>query len=88
MTPEKPEETMTFGELLTLIADQQHRLSVLENAFLSLSASADENASQRLINHLRQEAQKEDDENRQRHFSRLADELEKRHDRINISHRA
>ncbi len=36
MTTDKPEEAMTFGELLALIGDQQRRLTVLENAFSSL----------------------------------------------------
>ncbi len=36
MVPDKgkPEEAMTFGELLALIADQKRRLSVLEVASL------------------------------------------------------
>ena len=37
MTTEKPEEAMTFGELLALIGEQQRRLTVLENAFSYLT---------------------------------------------------
>lgn len=86
---EKPEETMTFGELLTLIADQQQRLNVLESAFLSLTASVDEKTGQSLIEYLRLEASKAArDENRQLHFARLADEVEKRHGQMNISQQA
>ncbi|MGE9550463.1 hypothetical protein ACQPT2_04395 [Erwinia amylovora] len=86
MNAENPEEAMTFGELLTLIADQQRRLSVLESAFSSLSFCLDAKASLLLIQSLRLEAQNQDrDENMQQHFSALANELEKRHGVINIS---
>lgn len=84
MNSENPEEAMTFGELLALIADQQRRLSVLESAFASLSFCLDEKASSLLIHTLRLEAQNQDrDENMQQHFSHLADALEKRHGVIN-----
>ncbi|WP_437610689.1 hypothetical protein [Erwinia sp. V71] len=79
MTTEKPEEAMTFGELLELIRDQQHRLAVLENAFTSLSFCLDEKSNQLLIHNLRLEAQNQNHhEHMQQHFSRLATELEKR----------
>ncbi|MBP2170924.1 hypothetical protein J2125_004116 [Erwinia toletana] len=79
MTAEKPEEAMTFGELLALISDQQRRLSVLENAFSYLSFCLDEKSNQLLIHSLRLEAQNQNhDEGMQQHFDRLAGELEKR----------
>ncbi|WNN46015.1 MULTISPECIES: hypothetical protein [Winslowiella] len=79
MTADKPEEAMTFGELLALISDQQRRLSVLENAFSYLSFCLDEKSNQLMIHSLRLEAQNQNrDETMQQHFTRLADELEKR----------
>lgn len=85
MNSENPEEVMTFGELLALIADQQRRLTVLESAFASLAFCLDEKAALLLIHSLRLEAQNLDrDENMQQHFSHLADALEKRHGVINI----
>lgn len=85
MTPETPEEAMTFGELLGLIADQQRRLSVLEIAFSSLSFCLDEKAVLLLTQRLRLEAQNHDhDENMRQHFSRLAEEVEKHRAPINI----
>lgn len=79
MTADKPEEAMTFGELLALISDQQRRLSVLENAFSYLSFCLDEKSNQLMIHSLRLEAQNQNrDETIQQHFTRLADELEKR----------
>jgi len=79
MNAENPEEAMTFGELLALIADQQRRLSVLEIAFSSLSLCLDESAALRLVDKLRLEATRPDhDENKQHYFTALADELAKR----------
>jgi len=79
MNAENPEEAMTFGELLALIADQQRRLSVLELAFSSLSLCLDEPAALRLIDKLRLEANSpEHDENKRQHFAALAEELAKR----------
>jgi len=76
---ENPEEAMTFGELLALIADQQRRLSVLEVAFSSLSLCLDERASLLLVEKLRLEATRpEHDENKRQHFAALAEELAKR----------
>ncbi|WP_034914030.1 MULTISPECIES: hypothetical protein [Erwinia] len=86
MVNENPEETMTFGELLTLIADQQRRLTALESAFSALSFCLDEKASGLLIQSLRLEAQNQDrDENMQQHFARLAEHLEQRLAVVNIS---
>ena len=56
MTTDKPEEAMTFGELLALIGDQQRRLTVLENAFSSLIFCLDDRASQLLVHNLSLEA--------------------------------
>lgn len=79
MTAEKPEEAMTFGELLELIRDQQRRLTVLENAFTYLSFCLDEKSTQLMIHSLRLEAQNQNHhEHMQQHFDRLAGELEKR----------
>ena len=78
MHAENPEEAMTFGELLTLIAGQQRRLSVLENAFSSLSLCLDTHTSQLLIQQLRLQAlNQEYDDNIQQHYTELADALEK-----------
>ena len=41
MMTENPEEAMTFGELLALIAEQQRRLTVLESAFSCLLYTSD-----------------------------------------------
>ncbi|MCE0488514.1 hypothetical protein LU196_00335 [Pantoea sp. Mb-10] len=79
MTTEKPEEAMTFGELLALIADQQRRLTVLENAFTSLTVCLDDRASQLLVHSLLLEAQNQNyDAQLQQHFSQLALAIQKR----------
>ncbi|MFT4463753.1 MAG: hypothetical protein ACMX3H_01775 [Sodalis sp. (in: enterobacteria)] len=79
MTPEKPEEAMTFGELLQLISEQQRRLSVLEIAFSYLSFSLDEKANQLLIHNLMLEAQNQNrDALMQKYFAQLAEELARR----------
>lgn len=79
MAADNPEEAMTFGELLAMIADQQRRLTVLENAFTTLSFCLDDKANQLLIHSLRLEGQNQNrDEQLQQHFIRLALELEKR----------
>lgn len=79
MTTDKPEEAMTFGELLALIGDQQRRLTVLENAFSSLIFCLDDRASQLLVHNLSLEAQNQNhDEQLQLHFARLAESLQKR----------
>ncbi|ADO09060.1 MULTISPECIES: hypothetical protein [Pantoea] len=79
MTTDKPEEAMTFGELLALIGDQQRRLTVLENAFSSLIFCLDDRASQLLVHNLSLEAQNQNhDEQLQQHFARLAETLQKR----------
>lgn len=79
MNTEKPEEAMTFGELLTLIGEQQRRLTVLENAFSSLIFCLDDRASQLLVHNLSREAQNQNhDEQLQQHFARLVETLQKR----------
>ncbi|MCZ4058720.1 hypothetical protein O3W44_05950 [Pantoea sp. LMR881] len=79
MTTDKPEEAMTFGELLALIGEQQRRLTVLENAFSSLIFCLDDRASQLLVHNLSLEAQNQNhDEQLQLHFARLAESLQKR----------
>lgn len=79
MTTDKPEEAMTFGELLELIGEQQRRLAVLENAFASLCFSLDDRANHLLVHHLQLEAQNQNyDEPLQQQFSRLAQEIQKR----------
>ena len=78
MQVENPEEAMTFGELLTLIAGQQRRLTVLENAFSSLALCLDPATSQLLIQQLRLQAlNQEYDETIRQHYTGLADALEK-----------
>lgn len=79
MVPDKAksEEIMTFGELLALIADQKRRLNVLEVAFSYLAFSLDDKATQLLIHSLKLEAQNQNrDAETQKHFARLATELE------------
>lgn len=84
MSVENPEEVMTFGELLALIGEQQRRLTVLESAFSTLSTCLDNTSADLLIRHLRADAQQESrDENIRVHFTRLAEELEKRRGIIN-----
>lgn len=80
MTTEKPEEAMTFGELLAFIAEQQRRLTVLENAFATMTFCLDDRANQLLVHNLTLEAQNQNhDEQLQQHFTRLAEEIQKRH---------
>lgn len=79
MAADNPEEAMTFGELLAMIGEQQRRLTVLENAFSTLSFCLDDKANQLLIHSLNLEGQNQNyDEQLQKHFIRLAGELEKR----------
>ncbi|PLR40387.1 hypothetical protein CYR32_01205 [Chimaeribacter coloradensis] len=79
MAAEKPEEAMTFGELLELIRDQQRRLSVLETAFSYLAFSHDDKSAQLMIHSLKLESQNQNrDEETQKHFAQLAEEWEKR----------
>lgn len=79
MTTDKPEEAMTFGELLALIGEQQRRLTVLENAFTNLCFCLDDRAHHLLVHHLQLEAQNQNyDEPLQHHFSHLAEEIQKR----------
>ena len=74
---DKPEEAMTFGELLALIADQKRRLNVLEVAFSYLSFGLNDKANQLLIHSLKLEAQNQNrDAEMQKHFAHLAAELE------------
>ncbi|WP_413734249.1 hypothetical protein ACL2XP_17660 [Sodalis sp. RH21] len=79
MMTTKPEEAMTFGELLELISQQQRRLNVLEIAFSYLSFSLDEKANQLLIHNLLLEAQNQNrDAIMQKYFSQLANEMANR----------
>lgn len=79
MIGNKPEEAMTFGELLALIGEQQRRLNVLEIAFSYLSFSLDEKANQLLIHNLMLESQNQNrDAIMQKYFAQLAEELAKR----------
>jgi len=83
MTTEKPEEAMTFGELLALIAEQQRRLTVLENAFASLTFCLDDRASQLLVHNLSLEAQNQNhDAQLQQHFTQLAEEIQRRNGQL------
>lgn len=78
MMTDNPEEAMTFGELLALIAEQQRRLTVLESAFSSLTFCLDERGAQLMVHHLTLEAQNQNhDEHLQQHFARLAQVLQK-----------
>lgn len=79
MVTEKPEEAMTFGELLELIRDQQRRLGVLEAAFSYLAFSHDDKSAQLMIHSLKLEAQNQNrDAETQKHFAELAEQWEKR----------
>ncbi|QGY28748.1 hypothetical protein [Pantoea cypripedii] len=78
MTHDKPEEAMTFGELLALIGEQQRRLTVLENAFANLTFCLDDRASQLLVHNLLLEAQNQNhDTQLQQQFVHLAEEIKK-----------
>ena len=59
MTVEKPEQAMTFGELLALIGDQQHKIDALELAFSSLAFALDERTAQLLLHNLKLESHNE-----------------------------
>jgi len=79
MITDKPEEAMTFGELLALIGEQQRRLTVLESAFTSLTLSLDASAVQQLAQNLTLEAQNQQhDASLQQQFFRLAEKLRQR----------
>lgn len=89
MTTEKPEEAMTFGELLAFIAEQQRRLTVLENAFASLTFCLDDRTSQLLVHNLSLEAQNQNhDAQLQQHFARLAEEIQKRNGHVPVEPQA
>ncbi|WP_130834688.1 hypothetical protein [[Erwinia] mediterraneensis] len=78
MTTEKPEEAMTFGELLALISEQQRRLVALEHAFTGVTAALDSDAHQALLQQLQRAAQNQDhDALLRQQFSRLATVIEK-----------
>nr|WP_113868043.1 hypothetical protein [Brenneria salicis]NMN91231.1 hypothetical protein [Brenneria salicis ATCC 15712 = DSM 30166]RBP60440.1 hypothetical protein DES54_13132 [Brenneria salicis ATCC 15712 = DSM 30166]RLM30068.1 hypothetical protein BHG07_12755 [Brenneria salicis ATCC 15712 = DSM 30166] len=78
MTVEKPEEAMTFGELLELIAEQQRKIDVLEIAFSSLVLCLDEKSNQLMIHNLKLESQNENrDPAMKKHLARFAATLEK-----------
>lgn len=79
MAHDHPDEAMTFGELLEVIGELQRRLTVLENAFSWLTFCLDDKANQLLIHSLRLEGQNQNrDDALQKHFTQLADEMEKR----------
>ncbi|MEA9391976.1 hypothetical protein SJI19_15725 [Acerihabitans sp. TG2] len=79
MVTNKPEEAMTFGELLDVISEQQRRLSVLEVAFSYLSFSLDEKATQLLIHNLSLEAKNQTrDASTQACFAQLANDMAQR----------
>lgn len=79
MTTEKPEEAMTFGELLALISEQQRRLVALEHAFTTLTTSLSEEAQRVLVQQLHEAAQNQHhDALLRQQFSRLTQEIEKR----------
>ncbi|MEH2920860.1 hypothetical protein ACFFL1_09315 [Samsonia erythrinae] len=78
MTVEKPEEAMTFGELLALIGEQQRKLDALELAFSSLAFCLDEKSNQLMIHNLTLESQNENrDPVMKKYLARLAASLEK-----------
>lgn len=78
MTVEKPEEVMTFGELLELIGEQQRKLDALELAFSSLAFCLDEKANKLMVHNLTLESQNENREPAmKKHLARLAATLEK-----------
>ncbi|MFC3395262.1 hypothetical protein [Brenneria rubrifaciens] len=78
MTVEKPEEAMTFGELLELIAEQQRKIDVLELAFSSLVFCLDEKEIQLMIHKLELESQNETrDPLMKKSLARFVDTLEK-----------
>ncbi|BES85322.1 hypothetical protein PEC302107_20820 [Pectobacterium araliae] len=78
MTVEKPEEAMTFGELLELISEQQRKIDALELAFSSLAFCFDEKANKLMIHNLALESQNENrDPTVKKYLARLAAALEK-----------
>ena len=78
MTVEKPEEAMTFGELLELIGEQQHRIETLELAFSSLAFALDEKSTHIVLNTLTLESQNENrDTLTKKHLALLAAAFEK-----------
>ncbi|KGA23723.1 MULTISPECIES: hypothetical protein [Pectobacterium] len=78
MTVEKPEEAMTFGELLELIGEQQRKIDALELAFSSLAFCLDEKANKLMVHNLALESQNENrDPAMKKYLARLAAALEK-----------
>ncbi|MEH0835437.1 hypothetical protein OI450_08010 [Pectobacterium cacticida] len=79
MTVEKPEEAMTFGELLALIGEQQRKIDALELAFSSLAFCLDEKANKLMIHNLTVESQNENrDPVMKKYLARLAAALEEK----------
>lgn len=78
MNSDRPEQAMTFGELLELIHDQQRRLDVLETAFSRLAFSLEHKGCHLLIHNLKLEAQNQNhDPQTQGYFARLAQLFER-----------
>ncbi len=78
MTVEKPEEAMTFGELLELIGEQQRRIDTLELAFSSLALALDEKSTKIVLHSLTLESQNENrDAVTKKHLALLAAAFEK-----------
>ncbi len=78
MNHSKPEEAMTFGELLTLIHQQQQRLQVLEISFSRLIASLSPELQQQMSTFLAVQATASDnDPGLQQQFAALASDIQR-----------
>lgn len=79
MTVEKPEQAMTFGELLALIGDQQYKIDAMELAFSSLAFALDARTAQLLLHNLKLESHNENRaEQTKKHLALLIAVFEKK----------
>ncbi|ARU93618.1 hypothetical protein [Tatumella citrea] len=79
MNNSKPEEAMTFGELLTLIHQQQQRLQVLESSFSQLITLLSPGLQQQLVSYLSVQAGVlENEPDLQKQYADLASDIQNR----------
>ena len=79
MNHSKPEEAMTFGELLTLIHQQQQRLQVLEGSLSQLMTLLSPTLHQQMIHYLTDQAEAlENPPELRQQFTELASDIQSR----------
>lgn len=79
MNQSKPEEAMTFGELLTLIHQQQQRLQVLEGSLSQLMTLLSPTLQQQMIHYLNDQAEAlENPPELRQQYTELASDIQSR----------